>query len=60
MQQENHPQRVHSNQNPAETNHMMKEDKGQSSNSTKMRRRDDPSGAVCIRLLKLLKYAAIG
>jgi hypothetical protein len=35
MQQENHPQRVHSNQNPAETNNMMKEDKGQSSNSTK-------------------------
>jgi hypothetical protein len=35
MQQENHPQRVHSNQNTTKPNNMMKEDKGQSSNSAK-------------------------
>jgi hypothetical protein len=35
MQQENHPQRVHSNQNPAETNHMTTENKRRSFNSAK-------------------------
>jgi len=35
MQQENHPQRVHSNQNTSKTNHMKKEKKRRSFNSAK-------------------------